>query len=80
MAIDLTINNKVKIIGGLEEYNGKTSVIIKDGGVPTGPLGPRKINEGIIGRKAGHHLWVILLDNTNGETAVISEDNLEIIS
>lgn len=79
MKTDFTIDDKVKIIGGLEEYIGKTGAIVKDGGVPNIAVGFRKLGEGIKSRKGDRHLWVIMLDNTN-ETLVLPEDNLEKLS
>ena len=79
MGTNFAINDKIKVIGGLEEYIGKTGVIVKDGGVPNIAVGFRKLGEGIKSIKSGRHLWVILLDDTY-ETIVLPEDNLEKIS
>jgi len=79
MNTNFSVGDKVKIIGGPEEAIGKTGAIVKDGGEPNIAVGFRKLGEGIKSVKSGHHLWVIMLDETY-DTIVLPEDNLETIS
>ncbi len=64
MGTDFAVGDKVKILEG-HGFDGKTGVIIKDGGLQN--LGVRKLGEG----KYNTYLkqWIVKLDDTGDEVA-----------
>lgn len=74
---DFKIGDKVKIIGFLDEYNGKTGMIIKDAGKRPLPSF-RKPYEGFKG-EGEQQYWLVNLEDTN-EPIEVPEVNLEKLS